>query len=211
MTTRASRKAILIGSILLALALTTTSIAQVTIVNSYSVTAHPMVSPVSFSRGINNTSQTNVNIADSGTHAYLNTTQYLQLNGQNSANISNLFALVSTTGSSFGYATNVTLFSGQKTTEIVSLYSISDNGTYTQDYNYTASSSYSNNTSPVYINPHGKSTFGLYLQLGKSGFAGPYTWNLNFEIDGFFGGNGNSPAVYTQYFVNMRITTFEVS
>lgn len=191
--------------------MTTTSLAQVTIVNTYSINANPVTPSVHLARGAANSSSFKVAIDRTGSHAYINMTEYFQLSGQNYVNLTNIIHLVSTTSSNFGYVSNVTLFNGQKTTEAVDLYSIASNGSYSSDYNFTASSSYSANTGPIYISQNGNSSFGLYIQLGKSGYTGPYTWNLNFKINGFYSDNGNIPQIYTQYFVDIKVTTFEVA
>lgn len=211
MKTNARKKLLFFATVLAALTLTTTSLAQVTIVNVYGIETSSVTPPVHIVSGINNSSSLTVAVNQMGTHAYINMTQYFQLGGQNSVNLTDLVKLVSAAATDFGYVSNVTLFNGQKTTQAVVLYSTDSNGSYLNDYNFTATNSYSNGTTPTYVSHGGNSSFGLYIQLGKSGLAGPYHWNLDFQINGFYFGNSGAPSVYTQYFVNISVTTFEVT
>lgn len=205
------KRFVFLATVFVSLALTTTSLAEVTIVNVYHVDARAVTPTVHISRGISNTSTLKVGIDSTGSHAYVNMTEYFQLSGQNYVNITDLFALTSTTTTTFGYLSNITLFNGQKTVQTVNLYSYGSNGSYSSDYNFTSAGTYSNNTNPVLITGAGSSPFGLYIQLGKTGYAGPYTWHLDFEINGFYNSNGNIPSVYTQYFVDIQVTTLEIA
>ena len=211
MRTWSRRRSLILISAFIAVDLTSTSSAPVTISNSDEINAAPYTPPVHMAMATTNTSNLNVSIDSAGSQSHINMTGYFYLGGQDSLNISNLFMLTSLSSASFGYLTNVTLFNGQKTVQNVSLYSHGSNGTFYEDYNFTAPGSYHNNSLPVTLAPGGNSSFGLYIELGKSGYGGPYTWNLNFEINGYSQSTGTVHAVYTQYFVDIKVTTVEVA
>ena len=203
------RKAIILFSALIAVALTSTSAGQVIVDNVLGVNVSPAIPGVHLSLTHSNYTALNTTINQYHSHAYVNVTANFLLKSSSTANISNILNLNSSTSDEFGYLTNVTEFNGQKTVTEVSLYSFGSNGSYSRDFQFASGKGYSNNTAPVLISSSGNSTFGLLIQEGVSGFGGPYTWSLNFTINGYFGSSSGQQDVFTQYFVTINVTTFE--
>ena len=202
-----NKRAIILFSVLVAVAFTSTSVAQVVIVNHYSATADPITPSVHLANGFANSSSINEYTNDAGSFSYVNISHTFTLGAGSSINLTGILNLPSSSQTAFSYLTNVTDFSGQNRVSSVALYSIGGNSPYTNDFTYNSTTGYSNGTMPVKISYGQASELGLFIELGKSQIGGPYTWNLNFEINGYATGNGNSPAVYTQYFVHISVTT----
>ncbi len=206
-----NKRTIILFSALLAVAITSTSVAQVAIVNQYSATANPVTPSVHLANGFANTSSMNEYTNPAGSFSYVNISHTFTLGAGSSLNLTGILSMPSSSPNTFNYLTNVTEFSGQHRASSVSLYSLGGNNTYFNDFTYNSTTGYSNGTSPVKISQGQASTFGLFIKLGKSQIGGPYSWNLNFEINGYATGNGNSPAVYTQYYVHISVTTVLVT
>lgn len=205
-------KPIVILSLLVVIAIASTSVAQVTLVNQYNVNVKQFTPPVHLVSGISNTSSVNESINSAGSVAYVNLTQKFILGSVTTANVTGMLYIPSQILPDFTYLTNVTSFSGQNRVNSIALYSISGNGTYYNDYTYNSTTGYSNNTNPISISKNHNSSLGLYISVGKSAYGGPYTWYLTLEIDGYFTSSGSaSPSVFTQYFVHIQVTTIELA
>lgn len=206
-----NKRTIILISAFIAVAITSTSIAQVTIVNEYSATANPITPTVHLAKGLSNTSSMNEYTNTAGSFSYVNISHTFTLGPGSSLNLTSILRLPSSSPDTFNYLTNVTEFNGQNRVSSVSLYSTGGSSSYLNDFTYNSTTGYSNGTMPAKISQGQASTFGLFIKLGNSQIGGPYTWNLNFEINGYVTGNGNSPVVYTQYYVHIKVTTVLVT
>lgn len=205
------KRTLILISTLVAIAITSTAAAQVTIVNQYSMSVAPVVPPVHLETGLANSSSVSEYVNSVGSVAYANLTERFTLGGMTSVNLSALLKMPSTSPDSFIYLTNVSDFNGQNRVNEVKLYSLMQNGTYYSDFSYNSTTGYSNSTAPVTITGKNSSSIGLSIQVGKSAFGGPYTWYLDFEVDGYMTSPGHAPSVYTQYFVHIKVTTIELA
>lgn len=204
------KRAIILFSALIAIAVASTSVAQVTLVNQYGATVVPTVPSVHISNGFANTSSMNESTNAAGSSSYVNITHTFTLGSGSSLNLTGFLNMASSSPSQFKYLTNVTQFSGQNRVSSVTLFSTGENSSYSNDFTYNSTAGYSNGTSPVSISPGHNSALGLFIKLGK-GQIGEDSWNLNFEVNGYVTGNGSSPPVYTQYFVHIRVTTILIA
>ncbi len=198
-------------SVIIAIAITSTSVAQVTIVNQYLVNITPTVPGAHLESGLANNSTVTESVNFEGSVSYINITEYFQLGGVESANISGMLKLPSSLPVSFGYLTNVSSFNGQKLVKTASIYSTAGNGSYTNDFSYNSSTGYSNNSDPIIIATNGVSSLGMQFNMGSSVVGGPYTWNLDFAINGYGDSSSAYPSIYTQYFVYIKVTTIVVA
>ncbi len=205
------KRTIILFSALIAIAMASTSMAQVTLLNQYSATVNPITPSVHLIRGFANTSSMNETTNSAGSISYVNITHTFTLGTGAYLNLTGFLDLPSSSPTTFNYLTNVTQFSGHNKVASVSLYSTAGNGSYSNDFTYSSSTGYSNNTGPVKISAGQNSALGLYIKLGKSQIGGPYTWQLDFQVNGFMTGNGNSPAVYTQFFVHITVTSILIA
>lgn len=205
-----SRRTLILFSAVVAIAITSTSLAQVTIVNQYDMSAASFTPPVHLASGLANTSSVNESTNPTGSAAYVNLTEKITLGNGAQVNLTGLLDLPSSTTATFNYTTNVTTFNGQKTVSSVSLYSLTSNGSnYQNDFTFNSTTGYSNSTAPVSVLGNQNSSIGLLIQLGKNSLGGPYSWSLNFEINGCMTGPDGA-SVYTQYFVFINVTTVEL-
>ncbi len=206
-----NRRALILISALIAIAITSTSVAQVTIVNQYYANVNPIVPGVHIISGLANNSTVTEYTNPAGSVSYLNLTEYFQLGGVVSANVSGMLDITSVLPDSFYYLTNVTGFNGQNLVTDINLYSFSGNGSYYNDFYYNSTNGYANNTSPIKILNKQDSNIGLYLNVGMAAVGGPYTWNLNFAINGYLSSSNNSAPVFTQYLVHIKVTTIVIT
>lgn len=194
---------------LIAVSLASTSVAQVTISNTYSISAHPMTPQVMLATGNLSQTGTNVSVNSYGTHYYGNITEIFELNSRTTVNLTDVFNISSSSGVGYGYLSNVTVFNGQNDVASVGLYSLSANGSFASEFNYSGNSGYSNSTVPVLLPAGSGNSFGLVVTVGYNALYTLYTWNLDFTINGYYYAHDGTPPVYTQYSANLTVTTFE--
>ena len=211
MKTLLKRRTLILISALIAIAITSTSVAQVTIVNQYHVQVSPTVAGVHLVSGLANNSTVTELTNAAGSVSYVNITEYFQLGGVVSANVSGMLDMPSALPDSFYYLTNVSSFNGQNLVTDANLYSFAGNGSYYSDFAYNSTTGYTNNTSPVKILKNQTSTIGLYINVGMAAVGGPYTWSLNFAVNGYVTSSNNAAPVFTQYFVHVKVTTIVVT
>lgn len=204
-------RTLILFSTLVAIAIASTSMAQITLVNQYTTHVNPITPPVHLVSGLSNTSALTESLNPTGSVAYVNLTQKFNLGGVTTSNLTGILKLPSTVPTNFTYLTNVTTFSGQARVNSVTLYSLAGNGSFFNDFTYNSTTGYTNGTSPVSVSTNQNSSLGLLINVGKSAFGGPYTWYLDFEVNGYASVGNNAPAVYTQYFVHIKVTTIELA
>lgn len=205
------KRTLILLSAAVALVITSSSFAQITIVNQYNTTVNPIVPSVHMVNGYSNSSSINESTNSAGSVSYVNVTHTFTLGGGSSFNLTGFLTLPSLSPTVFNYLTSVTEFSGQNRVTSVTLYGTGGNGSYNNEFSYNSTTGYSNGTNSIKILQNQSSSLGLLMKLGKNQIGGPYTWNLNFEINGYVTDNENSPAVYTQFYVHMKVTTILIA
>lgn len=205
-----ARRKLVLVLVILAVTLTSTAMAQVTIGNAYDISVTPVTPGVHFVPGNSSSSDISVSLNSRGSAAYLNMTFVFNLNSKLSSNVTDFLNLSSPSGSGFSYLTNITAFTGAGTLSSLQLFSTNASGNYTQDFLYSSTSGKTAGSTPVTMSSGENSSLGIVVtQDAKSGFGGPYNWYLNFTINGEYLSHGETPSVFSQYFVSIMVTTFE--
>lgn len=203
------KRLLILISALTALALTSTAMGQVVINNNYSLHVSPITPDVNLTKGNQTFSGLNTYTNAYGTVAHANLTEFFKYpSHQTSKNLSSIFLLSSTTSGNFYYTINVTSFTGYSHIEELSIYSITSTNNYIQNFKYTKSNGNATGNTPVIVNPGTNTSIGVYISVGSKD-TGPYVWNLDLLVNGYFTGSNSSKVVFTQYYVDFLITTYE--
>ena len=203
------RKLVVFSSLLF-LMLASSSVAQVTISNFYSVSASTTVPGVHLNSGNPSYTGLSSQIGPYGSNATVNITMAFTLNSRQTINVTSFLNLSSPVSGRFAYVSNVTSFTGQATVAALDLYSTDNSGEFSSQYSFSSASGGAQNNS-VFVVPQGaNSTFGLSVtQSSKAGFGGPFNWYLNFTVDGEYLSPTGQASVFTQYSVSVFVTTVE--